>query len=181
MKMKNEIDNTQNNIQTMANNDFNNMKIITMALQVLRNGLGSLCFSLPFWFQSCFKLQTKLKERHVQPQARPTRAPVQPATRPAGRPTTGPGLAISAAAASRGACSAKRLVVIWKGGNRPLSQVGSRRKRCPGQFGQDGTGLIPATPSTKHDSCFPPSSMPASIEISIKANCLSGKGGGKEG
>jgi hypothetical protein len=51
---------------------------------------------------------------------------------------------------------------------RPLSQVGSRRKRCPGQFGQDGMGSIPATPSTKHASCFPPSSMPASIEISIK-------------
>jgi hypothetical protein len=33
---------------------------------------------------------------------------------------------------------------------RPLSQVGSRRKRCPGQFGQDGMGSIPATPSTKH-------------------------------
>jgi hypothetical protein len=47
--------------------------------------------------------------------------------------------------------------------HRPLSQVGSRRKRCPGQFGQDGMGSIPATP---------PSSMPASIEISIKANCL---------
>jgi hypothetical protein len=29
-------------------------------------------------------------------------------------------------------------------------------------------GSIPATPSTKHASCFPPSSMPASIEISIK-------------
>ncbi len=52
--------------------------------------------------------------------------------------------------------------------HRPLSQVGSRRKRCPGQFGQDGIGSIPATPSTKHASCFPPSSMPASIEISIK-------------
>ncbi len=51
---------------------------------------------------------------------------------------------------------------------RLLSQVGSRRKRCPGQFGQDGMGSIPATPSTKHASCFPPSSMPASIEISIK-------------
>ncbi len=51
---------------------------------------------------------------------------------------------------------------------RPLSQVGSRRKRCPGQFGQDGMSSIPATPSTKHASCFPPSSMPASIEISIK-------------
>ncbi len=36
-------------------------------------------------------------------------------------------------------------------GYRPLSQVGSRRKRCPGQFGQDGMGSIPATPSTKHD------------------------------
>jgi hypothetical protein len=44
---------------------------------------------------------------------------------------------------------------------RPLSQVGSRRKRCPGQFGQDGMGSIPATPSTgtKHASCFPPSSI----------------------
>ncbi len=52
--------------------------------------------------------------------------------------------------------------------DRPLSQVGTRRKRCPGQFGQDGMGSIPATPSTKHASCFPPSSMPASIEISIK-------------
>ncbi len=30
--------------------------------------------------------------------------------------------------------------------DRPLSQVGSRRKRCPGQFGQDGMGSIPATP-----------------------------------
>jgi hypothetical protein len=49
-----------------------------------------------------------------------------------------------------------------------LSQVGSRRKRCPGQFGQDGMGSIPAAPSMKHTSCFPPSSMPASIEISIK-------------
>jgi hypothetical protein len=29
-------------------------------------------------------------------------------------------------------------------------------------------GSIPATPSTKHASCFPPSSLPASIEISIK-------------
>ncbi len=47
-------------------------------------------------------------------------------------------------------------------------QVGSRRKRCPAQFGQDAMGSIPATPSTKHASCFPPSSMPASIEISIK-------------
>ncbi len=52
--------------------------------------------------------------------------------------------------------------------SRPLSQVGARRKRCPGQFGQDGMGSIPATPSTKHALCFPPSSMPASIEISIK-------------
>jgi hypothetical protein len=52
--------------------------------------------------------------------------------------------------------------------DRPLSQVGARRKRCPGQFGQDSMGSIPATPSTKHASCFPPSSMPASIEISIK-------------
>ncbi len=52
--------------------------------------------------------------------------------------------------------------------DRPLSQVGTRRKRCPGQFGQDGMGSIPATPSTKHASCFPPSSVPASIEISIK-------------
>ncbi len=61
------------------------------------------------------------------------------------------------------------------GGHRPLSQVGSRRKRCPGKFGQDGMGSIPATPSTKHASCFPPSSMPASIEISIKLIvCLSG-------
>jgi hypothetical protein len=51
---------------------------------------------------------------------------------------------------------------------RPLSQVGTRRKRCPGQFGQDGMGSIPATPSTKHASCFPPSSLPASIQISIK-------------
>ena len=35
-------------------------------------------------------------------------------------------------------------------------------------------GSIPATPSTKHASCFPPSSMPASIEISIKLIvCLS--------
>ncbi len=48
------------------------------------------------------------------------------------------------------------------------SQVGSRRKRCPGQF--CGMGSIPATPSAKHASCFPPSSMPAStsIEISMK-------------
>jgi hypothetical protein len=52
--------------------------------------------------------------------------------------------------------------------DRPLIQVGSRRKRCPRQFGQDGMGSIPATPSTKHASCFPPSCMPASIEISIK-------------
>ncbi len=52
--------------------------------------------------------------------------------------------------------------------DRPLSQVGSRRKRCSGQFGQDGMGSIPATPSTKHASCFLPSSMPASIEILIK-------------
>jgi hypothetical protein len=29
-------------------------------------------------------------------------------------------------------------------------------------------GSIPATRSTKHASCFPPSSLPASIEISIK-------------
>jgi hypothetical protein len=29
-------------------------------------------------------------------------------------------------------------------------------------------GSIPATPSTEHASCFPPSSLPASIEISIK-------------
>jgi hypothetical protein len=29
-------------------------------------------------------------------------------------------------------------------------------------------GSIPAIPSTKHASCFPPSSLPASIEISIK-------------
>jgi hypothetical protein len=58
--------------------------------------------------------------------------------------------------------------------DRPLSQVGSRRKRCPGQFGQDGMGSIPANLSTKHASCFPPSSMPASIEISIKLIvCLS--------
>jgi hypothetical protein len=56
---------------------------------------------------------------------------------------------------------------------RPLSQVGTRRKRCPGQVGQDGMGSIPATPSTKHASCFPPSSMPASVEIFNKANCLS--------
>jgi hypothetical protein len=57
---------------------------------------------------------------------------------------------------------------------RPLSQVGLRRKRFPGQFGQDGMGSIPAAPSTKHASCFPPSSMPASIEISIKLIvCLS--------
>jgi hypothetical protein len=36
-------------------------------------------------------------------------------------------------------------------------------------------GSIPATPSTKHASCFPPSSLPASIEISIKlVVCLSG-------
>ena len=35
-------------------------------------------------------------------------------------------------------------------------------------------GSIPATPSTKHALCFPPSSMPASIEISIKLIvCLS--------
>ncbi len=35
-------------------------------------------------------------------------------------------------------------------------------------------GSIPATPSTKHASCFPPSNMPASIEISIKLIvCLS--------
>jgi hypothetical protein len=54
------------------------------------------------------------------------------------------------------------------GGRSPLSQVGSRRKRSPGQFGQDGMGSIPATPSTKHAPCFPPSSLPASIEISIK-------------
>ncbi len=51
---------------------------------------------------------------------------------------------------------------------RPLSQIGSRRKRCSGQFGQDCMGSIPATPSTKHALCLPPSSMPASIEISIK-------------
>ena len=51
---------------------------------------------------------------------------------------------------------------------RPLSQVGTRRKWCPGQFGQDGMSSTPATPSTKHASCFPPSSLPASIEISIK-------------
>jgi hypothetical protein len=57
---------------------------------------------------------------------------------------------------------------IWIYLDRPLSQVGSRRKRFPGQFGQDGMGSIPATPSTKHALCFPPSSMPASIEISIK-------------
>jgi hypothetical protein len=57
---------------------------------------------------------------------------------------------------------------------RPLSQVGSRRKRCPGQFRQDCMGSIPATPSTKHASCFPPSSIPASIETSIKLIvCLS--------
>jgi hypothetical protein len=31
-----------------------------------------------------------------------------------------------------------------------------------------GSESIPATPSTKHASCFPPSSLPASIEISIK-------------
>jgi hypothetical protein len=62
------------------------------------------------------------------------------------------------------ACSKGRASLV----NRPLSQVGSRRKRCPCQFGQDGVGSIPATPSTKHASCFPPSSMPASIEISIK-------------
>ncbi len=39
----------------------------------------------------------------------------------------------------------------------PLSQVGSRRKLCPGQFGQDGMGLIPVNPSTKHaqhEACF---------------------------
>jgi hypothetical protein len=62
-------------------------------------------------------------------------------------------------------------VEVWMVKNphyRPLSQVGSRRKRCPCQFGKDGMGSIPATPSTKHTSCFPPSSMPASIEISIK-------------
>jgi hypothetical protein len=59
--------------------------------------------------------------------------------------------------------------------NRPLSQVGSRRKRRPGQLGQGGMGSIPANPSTKHASCFPPSSMPASIEISIKLIvCLRG-------
>ncbi len=53
--------------------------------------------------------------------------------------------------------------------HRPLSQVGSRQKRrCPCQYVQDGMGSIPATPSTKHALCFPPSSMPASIEISIK-------------
>ncbi len=56
----------------------------------------------------------------------------------------------------------------------PLSQVVSRRNRCPGQVGQDGIGSIPATPSTKHALCFPPSSMPASIEISLKLIvCLS--------
>ncbi len=58
----------------------------------------------------------------------------------------------------------RNMIIRWP----PLSQVGSRRKRCPGQFGQDGMGSIPATPSTKHASCFPPSSMPASIEISIQ-------------
>jgi hypothetical protein len=47
-------------------------------------------------------------------------------------------------------------------------------QRCPGQFGQDGMGSIPANPSTKHALCFPPSSMPVSIEISIKLIvCLS--------
>ncbi len=58
--------------------------------------------------------------------------------------------------------------------HRSLSQVGSRRKRCHGQFGQDGMGSIPATLSTvtKHASCIPPSSLPASIEISIKAKGL---------
>ncbi len=37
-------------------------------------------------------------------------------------------------------------------------------------------GSIPATPSTKHATCFPPSSVPASIEISIKLMivCLKG-------
>jgi hypothetical protein len=65
--------------------------------------------------------------------------------------------------------------MVNKRNNRPLSQVGSRRKRCPGQFGQDGMGSIPATPSpTKRASYFPPSRMPASIEISIKLIvCLS--------
>jgi hypothetical protein len=64
---------------------------------------------------------------------------------------------------------------VWCVIDRPLGQVGTRRKRCPGQSGQDGMGSIPATPSTKHASCFPPSSMPASIEISIKLIvCLSG-------
>ncbi len=60
--------------------------------------------------------------------------------------------------------------------DRFLSQVASgiRRKRRPSQFGQDGMGSIPATPSTKHASCFPPSSLPASIEIAIKlVVCLS--------
>jgi hypothetical protein len=36
------------------------------------------------------------------------------------------------------------------------------------QFGQDGMGSNPATPQMKHASCFPPSRMPASIEISMK-------------
>ena len=60
------------------------------------------------------------------------------------------------------------------GDDRPLSQVGARRKRRPGQFGQDGMGSFPATPSTKRALCFPPSSLLASIEISIKLIvCLS--------
>ncbi len=44
--------------------------------------------------------------------------------------------------------------------HRPLSQNGSRRKRCPAQFGPDGMGSIPATPpSTKRSfhqaECLP--------------------------
>jgi hypothetical protein len=68
--------------------------------------------------------------------------------------------------------SAFGYMVLMNGGvvayYRPLSQLGSRRKRCPCQFGQACMGSIPATSSTKHASCFPPSSIPASIEISIK-------------
>jgi hypothetical protein len=40
-----------------------------------------------------------------------------------------------------------KLVSVLVHGTRPLSQVGSRRKRCPGQFGQDSMGSIPATPA----------------------------------
>jgi hypothetical protein len=46
--------------------------------------------------------------------------------------------------------------------HRPLSQVGSRRKQCPGRFDQDGMGSIPAIPqheerfvlSTKQNACL---------------------------